>query len=115
MDRFVECPARSSRGRPQVANSLQIIASVLMMSATRATSDETRGHLHEAHHRVMSIAAVQKHLAPQRLGDVTLRSYFEGLCDSIGASMIRDHNLVPLKATADESTVNADISVSLNA
>ena len=97
----------------RVANSLQIIASVLMMSATRATSDETRGHLHAAHHRVMSIAAVQKHLAPRRLGDVALRTYFEGLCDSIGASMIRDHDLVSLKATADASEVGADISVSL--
>ena len=97
----------------RVANSLQIIASVLMMSATRATSDETRSHLHEAHHRVMSIAAVQKHLAPQRIGDVALRTYFEGLCESIGASMIRDHNRVSLKASADDSTASADISVSL--
>ena len=42
----------------RVANSLQIIASVLLQSARRVQSDETRSHLHEAHQRVMSVAAV---------------------------------------------------------
>jgi hypothetical protein len=43
----------------RVANSLQIIASVLMQSARNVQSEETRTHLHDAHHRVMSIATVQ--------------------------------------------------------
>lgn len=47
----------------RVANSLQIIASVLMQSARRVQSDEARGHLHNAHHRVMSIAALQRQLS----------------------------------------------------
>jgi hypothetical protein len=41
----------------RVANSLQIIASILMQSARKVQSDETRGHLHDAHSRLMSIAA----------------------------------------------------------
>jgi two-component sensor histidine kinase len=44
----------------RVANSLQIIASVLMQSARRVQSEEARGHLQNAHHRVMSIATVQR-------------------------------------------------------
>lgn len=44
----------------RVANSLQIIASILMQSARKVQSDETRGHLHDAHSRLMSIAAVQQ-------------------------------------------------------
>lgn len=47
----------------RVANSLQIIASVLMQSARQVQSDEARGHLHNAHHRVMSIAALQRQLS----------------------------------------------------
>jgi hypothetical protein len=35
----------------RVANSLQIIASVLMQSAKRVKSEETRLHLHDAHRR----------------------------------------------------------------
>jgi len=57
----------------RVANSLQIIASVLMQSARKVQSEEARGHLRNAHHLVMSIAAVQRHLAASTLGDVTLR------------------------------------------
>src|SRR3546814_18014176 len=66
----------------RVANSLQIIASVLMQSARRVQSEEARGHLHDAHNRVMSIATLQQQLAASRLGDVELRGYFTQLCES---------------------------------
>ncbi|HEX6376990.1 MAG TPA: histidine kinase dimerization/phosphoacceptor domain -containing protein [Allosphingosinicella sp.] len=97
----------------RVANSLQIIASVLMQSARKVQSDETRAHLHDAHHRVMSIATMQKQLAVSRLGEVALRTYFGDLCRSIGASMISDHNQLSLTTTVDDSKVSADVSVSL--
>jgi two-component system, sensor histidine kinase PdtaS len=97
----------------RVANSLQIIASVLMQSARRVQSEETRGYLRDAHHRVMSIATLQQHLAASRLGPVELRGYFTELCKSLGASMIHDHDLLSLEVTADNTSVNADISVSL--
>lgn len=48
----------------RVANSLQIIASVLMQSARRVQSEEVRGHLHNAHNRVMSIAALRASSPP---------------------------------------------------
>jgi two-component sensor histidine kinase len=97
----------------RVANSLQIIASVLLQSARRVNSDETRAHLHQAHQRVMSVAALQRQLSESRLDDVRLRPYFVELCETIGASMIRDHFHLKLEATADESVARADISVSL--
>jgi two-component sensor histidine kinase len=46
----------------RVANSLQIIASILLMKAKIVDSPETRLHLQDAHRRVMSIASVQQHL-----------------------------------------------------
>ena len=97
----------------RVANSLQIIASVLMQSARRVQSDEVRGHLHDAHHRVMSIATLQQQLAASRLGDVELRGYFTKLCASLSASMIPDDDRLSLEVTSDGSIVNANISVSL--
>lgn len=97
----------------RVANSLQIIASVLLQSARTVQSEETRTHLTDAHNRVMSIATVQKHLASSRQGDVELRPYFTQLCQSLGASMIRDHNKQSIEVTGDKSVVSADISVSL--
>ncbi|MGZ8287301.1 MAG: sensor histidine kinase [Allosphingosinicella sp.] len=97
----------------RVANSLQIIAAVLMRSARNVQSEESRVHLHDAHHRVMSIATMQKQLALSRQGEVELRSYFGDLCRSIGASMIADHNQLSLTSTVDDSIVGADVSVSL--
>lgn len=97
----------------RVANSLQIIASVLMQSAKKVQSDEARSHLHNAHDRVMSIATLQKQLAATRLGDVELRSYFADLCRSIGASMIDRDGPLKLSSTVDDSLVKADTSISL--
>jgi two-component sensor histidine kinase len=95
------------------ANSLQIIASVLLRSARRVQSLEARGHLQNAHHRVMSIAAVQRHLALSPLGDVELRPYFMQLCESLGASMIHDPERLSIAVTVDDSVVDANASVSL--
>jgi two-component sensor histidine kinase len=97
----------------RVANSLQIIASVLMQSARTVNSDESRRHLNDAHHRVMSIAAVQRQLAATGTGDVVLRVYLDQLCQSIGASMIADHDQLSLRVDVDDSVVTADVSVSL--
>jgi len=97
----------------RVANSLQIIASIILQSARRVGSEETRLHLTDAHDRVMSVAALQQDLSASKLGDVELRAYFTKLCDSIGASMIRDHDQLVLEVTADDSTSEADVSISL--
>lgn len=97
----------------RVANSLQIIASILLQSARKVQSDETRGHLQDAHSRLMSIAAVQQHLASSRLGKVELRPYFFQLCKSLGASMIHDPKVLSIEVLVDESVTDADISVSL--
>jgi two-component sensor histidine kinase len=99
--------------RHRVANSLQIIASVILQSARQSRSEETRGHLQDAHSRVMSVAALQQQLAASRLGEVALKPYFDQLCVSVGASMIRDHGQLSLHVNCDDSVVDADISVSL--
>jgi two-component system, sensor histidine kinase PdtaS len=97
----------------RVANSLQIIASVILQSARRVQSEETRSQLHDAHQRVMSVAVLQQQLATTQLGDVQLSSYFNGLCKSIGASMIRDHDQISLRVNSDDSMVDSGVSVSL--
>jgi len=97
----------------RVANSLQIIASVLLQNAKRVESDETRLHLHDAHSRVMSVAAIQHQLARATIGEVELGAYFTDLCRSIGASMIRDHDLLTLDVNVDASIADSDVSVSL--
>jgi two-component sensor histidine kinase len=99
--------------RHRVANSLQIIASVLLQNARKTQSDETRSHLQDAHHRVMSVAALEKQLLGSGDGAVDLRVYFTNLCDSIGASMIADEDQLSLIVTGPGGVVDARMSVSL--
>ena len=97
----------------RVANSLQVLASVLMQRVRRVQSEETRGHLRDAHHRVMAVAMLQRQLASTATGEVALRPYFTDLCASIGASMISDPELLTLTVEADDSVTTADRSVSM--
>jgi two-component system, sensor histidine kinase PdtaS len=99
--------------RHRVANCLQIIASVLLQNARRTQSEETRGHLHDAHHRVMSVAALEKHLVGSDDGSVDVRVYFTSLCDSIAAAMIGDSDHLSLEVTGAGGVMDARVSVSL--
>jgi chemotaxis protein methyltransferase CheR len=96
----------------RVANSLQIIASILMLKARAVTSEETRVHLRDAHSRVMSLAAVQQHLTFS-LGDVEVGPYLSKLCDSLSASMIRDSRPLTLRVEADAVSISSQEAVSL--
>ena len=97
----------------RVANSLQIIASILMQRVRTVQSEETRSHLRDAHHRVMSIATMQRLLASTATGKVGLRQYLNDLCSSISASMIANPETLQVKVVVDDSTMNPDQSVSL--
>lgn len=97
----------------RVANSLQIIASILMQRVHRVQSDEARAHLQDAHNRVMSVATLQRLLASSATAEVALRTYLTDLCASIGASMISDPARLTLNVSADDSVMSPDHSVSV--
>jgi len=99
--------------RHRIANSLQIIASILLQGVRKLSSDESRDYLRDAHQRIMSVAAVQRQLSGAELGDVDLRDYLTDLCRSIGDSMIRDHDRLTLSATIDDTLVSSGKAVSL--
>jgi two-component sensor histidine kinase len=86
----------------RVANSLQIIASILLMKARSVQSPETRGHLEDAHKRVLSVAAVQKQLyAAEATGSVEIGAYLAKLCESLATSMIGDTRPISLDVVGD--------------
>ena len=98
----------------RIVNSLQIIASILMLKARAVTSEETRQHLQDAHRRVLSVAAVQQHLhASARADAVEIGPYLSKLCDSLAQSMIGDSRPATLTVTADDGFVMAGDAVSL--
>jgi two-component sensor histidine kinase len=82
----------------RVANSLQIIASIILMKARTVQSEETRLHLQDAHSRVMSVAAVQEHLhASAANGPVEIAPYLSKLCETLETSLIGDIRKISLK------------------
>ncbi len=86
----------------RVANSLQIIASIILMKARTVQSEETRLHLQDAHSRVMSIAAVQEHLhSSGGSGPVEMMPYLSKLCETLATSMIGDNRPISLKVCGD--------------
>jgi two-component sensor histidine kinase len=99
--------------RHRVANSLQIIASVLLQNARKTESIETRSHLKNAHNRVMSVAALERLLSTSRDGDVEVQAYFTSLCDSISASLIGETDQISLTVEGGDGLVEARILVSL--
>ena len=82
----------------RVANSLQIIASIIMLKALSVESEETRRHLHDAHNRVISVAAVQQHLhAAAAIGTMEMQPYLSKLCEALAHSMIGEDQSISLK------------------
>ena len=98
----------------RIANSLQIIASILLLKADSVCSDETRDELKDAHQRVMSVAAVQSHLhSVDGVERIDIAAYLTKLGAGLSASMIGPRQAIRLEVRADEGTLRTSQAVSL--
>ncbi len=98
----------------RVGNSLQIIASILLLKARAVSSEETRHHLEDAHKRVMSVAAVQQHLnASDGVDQIEMSSYLIKLCESLGASMISENRRVDIRVDVERGMVSSRDAVAI--
>ena len=98
----------------RVANSLQIIASILLLKAKAVSSSESREHLLEAHERVLSVAAVQSHLhTSEGIEQIAVGDYLSKLCASLGASMIGGGNPAVIEVFADDGMIGSAEAVCL--
>ena len=92
----------------RIANSLQIIASILSIKARAVNSEETRLHLENARQRVMSVAAVQQQLlASGHGGQIEIGPYLARLCETLAASMTDENRPVSLQVQADAGTASS--------
>src|SRR5690242_7750545 len=97
----------------RVNNSLQIIASILLLKAQTVQSEETRQHLREAHERVMAIATVQEQLYPLPFGaQIEAGTYLTRLCESLASSVLGGQ-LVSLRVEAGEGATTSEQAVSM--
>ena len=98
----------------RVANSLQIIASILLIKARTVRNEETRLQPHDAHKRIMSIAAMQKQLEAGKHGEpIEIGPYLTRLCETLAGSMIGEQRPGPsVNATACAAAVGHEFHIS---
>ena len=100
--------------RHRIANSLQLIASIILLKAGTVKSEESKAHLEDAHDRILSIATVQRNLDPTSEGSlVPVRDYLRTLCESIAKSMIGNLKPITLKVTGGDTAVTPDKAIGL--
>jgi PAS domain S-box-containing protein len=98
----------------RIANSLQIIASILLLKAGSVASEETRNELHAAHQRVMSIAAVQSHLhATDGIELIEMNPYLTKLSAGLAASMVGPERHIDIAVAAGAGALPSSHAVSL--
>ena len=98
----------------RVVNSLQIIASILLLKARSVPSLETRLHLEDSHKRVMSIASIQEHLHANRSGEmIEIGPYLVRLCEALGTSMITEAHPISLKTNVEAGAASSRDAVSI--
>ena len=101
----------------RIANSLQIIASIIMLKAKGVKSAEVRHHLQDAHKRVISVAAVQQHLhasvATGSVDAVEVKPYLTTLCEALAVSMIADGRQISLNVRGEGGSVHCRDAESL--
>jgi PAS domain S-box-containing protein len=98
----------------RVANTLQIIAGILLIKARTVSSEETRLHLHDAHQRVMSVAAVQQQLQASEPGaTIALAPYLSRLCEALATSMIGSRRPISLRVQVESGAATSAQAVSM--
>src|SRR5690348_3434539 len=100
--------------RHRIANSLQIIASILLLKAGAVTSEETKNELRAAHQRVMSVAAVQSHLqASDGIEQIEMGPYLTKLSSGLASSMVDPRQHVAIVVAASPGTLPTSHAVSI--
>lgn len=100
--------------RHRIANSLQLIASIILLKAGTVKSEESKAHLEDAHDRILSIATVQRNLDPTSEGSlVPVLDYLRTLCESLAKSMIGGRKPITLKVTGGGGSVTPDEAIGL--
>ena len=100
--------------RHRIANSLQIIASILLLKAGSVSSEETKNELRAAHQRVMSVAAVQGHLnASAGIEQIEMGPYLKKLSAGLAASMVGPKQAIDIAVVASDGSLPTSHAVSI--
>jgi len=98
----------------RIANSLQIIASILLLKAGAVSSEETKNELRAAHQRVLSVAVVQGPLsASDGIEQIEMGPYLTKLSSGLAASMVGPKQHIDIAVAATEGALPTSHAVSI--
>ena len=102
------------RCQHRMANTLQIVAAMLLHKVDAASSDETRSALRDAHQRLISAAAVQQALnTTDNHEPIAVAPYLNRLCRTLAESLIGDARPIELIVRADQSVTSSTQSANV--
>jgi chemotaxis protein methyltransferase CheR len=94
--------------RHRIANSLQIIAGIILVKANAVSSEESRLLLKDTHDRVISIATVQQQLTSTEVfGPIEMVPYLKRLGDALAVSMIGDARPITMNVVGTAGSLNS--------
>lgn len=96
----------------RIANSLQIVASILILKARVAQSQEVRQHLNATHQQIMAVAAVQQQVGFTRHGEpIELASYLSRLCETLAAALVGGSRPISIRVKVDDAIASASAAI----
>lgn len=101
--------------RHRIANSLQLIANMLLMRAEEVTP-ESRPHLIDAHERIVALAEMQKQLNLDRVEtgeEIEAKEYLNNLCKWLSRSVVDKKKPVTIEVVGVERKVPSATAISM--
>lgn len=98
----------------RVANSLQLIASLVTMQGTAARHEETRDVLRTMQNRILAVMQVHRRLySDSSVGTVEVEPYLRGLAEELEGAVAAEGRPHPLELQIDPIRISTDQAVSV--
>jgi len=98
----------------RVANSLQLVATMVHMQSKSVTDESAASALKETETRIQAISQIHKSLyTSSDVTSVALNDYLRAMLDNLDAAMLNDGHTARLKSTLDPVLLPTDQSISL--
>lgn len=98
----------------RVANSLQMVSSLVSLQTRRATGQEARAMLQDVRHRIQAISRIHRQLyTGESFQAVNMREYLEGMARDLTGTFSSENVARSIKVVAQDATLPAATAVTL--
>lgn len=100
--------------RKDIATSLMLTASLLIMQVDVVDAEKIKNELDEAHERIRALSDIKKQLDPVPRGTgVAMAGYLTPLCESLTKLVLHERDPITLRVNASTDYVSRETAISL--